>query len=39
MIPNRSGYPVTSTNVTGRNLVSKVDIPMIKVGVNYKFAP
>lgn len=39
MIPNRSDYPVTSTNVTGRNLVSKVDIPMIKVGVNYKFAP
>ncbi len=37
MIPNGSGYPVTSDTVTGRRLISKVDIPMVRVGVNYRF--
>lgn len=37
MIANTSGYPVTSSTTNGRNLLSKVDIPMIKVGVNYRF--
>lgn len=39
MIDNFYGYPVTSNTVNGRKLVSKVDIPMIKVGVSYRFAP
>jgi hemoglobin/transferrin/lactoferrin receptor protein len=37
MIANGFGYPVTSNTVTGRRLLSKVEIPMVKVGVNYKF--
>lgn len=37
MIANGSGYPVTSNTVTGRRLLSKIDIPMVKVGVNYRF--
>ena len=37
MIDNGSGYPVTSTTVTGRKTTSKVDVPMVKVGVNYRF--
>jgi hemoglobin/transferrin/lactoferrin receptor protein len=37
MIANGSGYPVTSSTVAGRRLLSKVDIPMIRVGVNYRF--
>lgn len=37
MIANGSGYPVTSNVVNGRKLISKVDIPMVKVGVNYRF--
>lgn len=37
MIANGFGYPVTSNTVTGRRLLSKVEIPTVKVGVNYKF--
>ena len=37
MIANSSGYPATSGAVNGRKLISKVDIPMLKVGVNYRF--
>ncbi len=37
MIANGYGYPVTTNTVTGRRLLSKVEIPMVKVGVNYKF--
>lgn len=37
MIANGYGYPVTSNTVTGRRRLSKVDIPMVKVGVNYRF--
>jgi hemoglobin/transferrin/lactoferrin receptor protein len=37
MIANSSGYPLTSSVINGRKLVSKVDIPMVRIGVNYKF--
>jgi hemoglobin/transferrin/lactoferrin receptor protein len=37
MIANGYNYPVTSNTVTGRRLLSKVDIPMVKVGLNYRF--
>ena len=37
MIANSSGYPATSGAVNGRKLISKVDIPMLKVGVSYRF--
>ena len=38
MIPNwNNTYPVTSNTVNGRKLISKVDIPMLRVGVNYRF--
>ncbi|RDV03408.1 TonB-dependent receptor domain-containing protein [Undibacter mobilis] len=34
---NNYGYPVTANTVTGRRVFSKVDIPMIRLGVNYRF--
>lgn len=37
MIANTNGYSVTSDTVNGRKLISKVDIPMVRVGVNYRF--
>ncbi|MGD9837164.1 MAG: TonB-dependent receptor [Afipia sp.] len=37
MIANGYGYPVTSTTVTGRRLFSRVDVPMVKVGLSHKF--
>ncbi len=37
MPTNSWGYPVTSTVTEGRKIISKVDIPMLKVGVNYRF--
>ena len=38
MIANfMSTYPITSNVVNGRKVISKVDIPMLRVGVNYKF--
>lgn len=37
MIANSSGYPVTSDVTNGRKVLSKVDIPMLRVGVNYRF--
>lgn len=36
MIANTT-YPVTSSVVNGRKLISKIDIPMVRVGVNYRF--
>lgn len=37
MIANSSNYPVTASTVTGRRLLSEVDISMLKVGLNYRF--
>lgn len=37
MIANGYNYPVTSNTVAGRRLLSKVDIPMVRVGLNYRF--
>lgn len=37
MIANGYNYPVTSDTVNGRRLLSKIDIPMVRVGVNYRF--
>ncbi|MFT4118239.1 TonB-dependent receptor domain-containing protein [Bradyrhizobium sp.] len=37
MVANSFGNPVTSTVVSGRQLLSKVDIPMLRVGLNYRF--
>lgn len=37
MIANGYGYPVTSNTVTGRKLLSKVDIPMVRLGLSYRF--
>jgi hemoglobin/transferrin/lactoferrin receptor protein len=37
MITNGYGYPVTSNTVTGRKLLSKVDIPMVRLGLSYRF--
>ena len=37
MIANGNGYDVTSDTVTGRKVHSKIDIPMLKVGVKYRF--
>lgn len=37
MIASNRPYPITSTVTDGRKLLSKVDIPMIKVGLNYRF--
>ena len=34
---NNGGYPATSDVVNGRKLISKVDIPMIKIGLSYRF--
>ncbi|RKE65931.1 TonB-dependent receptor domain-containing protein [Pseudorhodoplanes sinuspersici] len=37
MIANGYGFPVTSTEANGRRIISKVDIPMLKVGLHYRF--
>ena len=37
MLSNNNGYPVTSEVTNGRKVHSKVDIPMLRVGVNYRF--
>lgn len=34
---NNGGHPATSNIVNGRKIISKVDIPMVRVGVNYRF--
>lgn len=37
MISNGNGYPVTSEVTNGRKVHSDVDIPMLRLGVNYRF--
>ena len=37
LIANGNDYPITSDTVNGRKVVSKVDIPTVRVGVNYRF--
>lgn len=37
MRSNNFGFPVTFDTVTGRKLNSKVDIPMLKIGLKYRF--
>ncbi|TDR85245.1 TonB-dependent receptor domain-containing protein [Enterovirga rhinocerotis] len=34
---NYHGIPVTADTVTGRKLTTKLDVPMVKFGVNYRF--
>lgn len=37
MIANNGGHPLTADVVNGRKIISKVDIPMMKIGLNYRF--
>ncbi|TDR95065.1 hemoglobin/transferrin/lactoferrin receptor protein [Enterovirga rhinocerotis] len=37
MIANGAGHPATANTTNGRVVNSKLDIPMVKLGVNYRF--